>query len=290
MLGSFIVWDPPRAMMPWNIPLLNRPILWYGFFFALGFFLAYFFLVYLLRGYFDQDPSFKKKENPVRAKILAEKTLFYAVIGTLVGARLGDVFFYQDWRFWLNDPMSILRIWEGGLSSHGGSLGVLLAFWLLFQRIKKMYPTLSFLRLMDLVCIPIGVVGGFIRLGNFFNQEILGTCTNVPWAVLFLHPADGSPICPRHPAQLYESLVYFLTSFVVWKLWKQDQGLVKQGRIFGLFLMLVFGFRILIECVKEEQSAWMSFSSWTMGQWLSIPFFLLGLFVLVKSRKQSQPL
>ncbi|MBU6149681.1 MAG: prolipoprotein diacylglyceryl transferase, partial [Verrucomicrobia bacterium] len=218
---------------------------------------------------------------------LAEKTLFYAVIGTLVGARLGDVLFYQDWHFWLNDPFSVFRIWEGGLSSHGGSVGVLLAFWILFQRTKKTYKELSFLRLLDLVCIPIGMVGGFIRLGNFFNQEILGTCTTLPWAVLFIHPADGSPICPRHPAQLYEALVYFVTSFVVWKLWSQDRGLVRQGRIIGLFLILVFGFRILIECVKEEQSSWMAFSSLTMGQWLSIPFFLLGWVLFIKSRNRA---
>lgn len=284
---SFITWDPPRAMMPWNIPILNRPVLWYGFFFALGFFLAYFFLVYLLRGYFDQDPSLSREENPVRAKLLAEKTLFYSVIGTIIGARLGDVFFYQDWHFWLQDPLSIFRIWEGGLSSHGGSLGVLIAFWLLFHRIKKTYPKLSFIRLLDLVCIPIGMVGGFIRLGNFFNQEILGTCTTLPWAVLFVHPADGSLSCPRHPAQLYEALVYFVTSFLIWKLWQKDRALVRQGRIIGLFLVLVFGFRILIEFVKEEQSAWMAFSELTMGQWLSIPFFLLGIVLLIKSRKRG---
>jgi len=287
MLSSFIIWDPPRAMLPWNIPLLNRPILWYGFFFALGFFLAYFFLVYLLQGYFDQDPSLEKKENPLKAKLLAEKTLFYAVIGTLIGARLGDVLFYQDWRFWTKDPLSIFRIWEGGLSSHGGSLGVLLAFWLVFQRSKKTYTTLTFLRLLDLVCIPIGMVGGCIRIGNFFNQEILGICTTVPWAVIFLHPADGSSVCPRHPAQLYEAFVYFVTSFVLWRLWKKDPGLSRQGRLIGLFLMGVFGARILIECVKEEQSAWMAFSHVTMGQWLSIPFLLLGLFMLIKSRNRS---
>jgi len=189
---SVIFWDPDRAIVPWNIPFLERPILWYGFFFALGFFLAYFFLVYLVKSYFEKNPMFEKKENKQKAKEFAEKALVYSVVGTLIGARLGDVLFYQSFDQIISDPFSVFKIWEGGLASHGGAMGVVIAFWLFFRKTKKLYPKLSFLNLLDLVSIPIAMVGGFIRLGNFFNQEILGTKSNLPWAVVFGHPADGS--------------------------------------------------------------------------------------------------
>lgn len=282
---NVIFWDPDRAMMPWNIPFLERPLLWYGFFFALGFFLAYFFLVYLVRCYFDQDPKLEKEENKQKAKVFAEKALVYSVVGTLVGARLGDVLFYQDWQTTLQDPLSVLKIWEGGLASHGGALGVLIAFWLFFKQAKEQYSKFTFKKVLDLVCIPIAMVGGFIRLGNFFNQEILGTESNLPWAVVFGHPADGSYPISRHPAQLYECLFYFLTSLILYRFWKKDPALKKPGKIISLFLVLVFGFRFLIESVKEEQSQWLYGSCLTMGQWLSIPFILAGLIILCRSCK-----
>ena len=256
------------------------------FFLCFWLFLAYFFLVYLLKSYFDQDPSLKEdKKNKERAKILAEKALLYSVIGTIIGARLGDVLFYQSWRLIISDPLSVFRIWEGGLASHGGAIGVVIAFWLFFRKIKAQYANLSFLRVLDLVCIPIAMVGGFIRLGNFFNQEILGTQTSLPWAVVFGHPSDGSFPTPRHPVQLYESLCYFIMSIFLYWIWKKDRSLEKQGRLIGLFLLLVFGFRMLIECVKEEQSNWLHSSWLSMGQWLSIPFVVMGLILLWKSRK-----
>jgi phosphatidylglycerol---prolipoprotein diacylglyceryl transferase len=291
---SVIYWDPSRAIIPWNIPIINRPILWYGFFFALGFFLAYYFLVYLLKCYFDQDSELKKiKKNKKgkdpthyeRAKHVAEKALLYSVVGTITGARLGDVIFYQDWHLIIKDPFSIFKIWEGGLASHGGAVGVVIAFWLFFKRIKPEYPSLSFLKVMDLVCVPVAMVGGFIRLGNFFNQEILGTKSDLFFAVVFGHPADGSIPVPRHPVQLYESLWYFVVSIFLYKIWNKDHSLKNQGRVFSLFLILVFGFRMLIECVKEEQTSFQNYSWMSMGQWLSIPFIIMGFILLWKGRK-----
>ena len=278
---SFIVWDPAREILPWNVPFLERPVLWYGFFFALGFFLAYFFLVYLLRNYFCQDPFCKEK-----AKSIAERALVYSVIGTVIGARLGDVFFYQSWLSIVRDPLSIIRVWEGGLASHGGAIGVLIAFWILFRKIRKQIPQRSFLVFLDIVCIPIALVAVFIRIGNFFNQEILGICTELPWAIIFVHPADGSFPCPRHPAQLYEAVCYLLTFAFLVYLWRKDRTFQRQGKIFGWFLVLIFGFRLLIESVKVEQSAWIGHSYLTMGQWLSIPFVLVGLFLLLKGHKR----
>jgi prolipoprotein diacylglyceryl transferase len=270
---SWIVWDPSREMFSWNIPFLERPILWYGFFFALGFFLAYCFLVYLLRRYFTRE----------KAKSLAERALVYAVFGAVIGARLGDVLFYQSWKGLIRDPLSILRIWEGGLASHGGAIGVLLAFFLFCKKLQREKNELPFLVFLDLVCIPIALAAGFIRIGNFWNQEILGECTTVAWAVLFLHPADGSSICPRHPVQLYESFCYVAVFLLLWFLWKKQEALAKPGRLFGLFLLIVFGFRMWIESFKLEQSAHQSIPLLKMGQWLSIPFLLLGLFLFLRS-------
>lgn len=282
---SVIFWDPPRALLPWNVPFLGRPILWYGFLFALGFFLGYFLLVYLLSNYFLQNPLYKIKEIKKEAKSFAERALIYAVVGTVVGARLGDVLFYQDWHQWAYDPFSVFRVWEGGLASHGGALGVLIGLFLFFRKIKKQYPQMTFYRLMDLVSIPTALVASLIRLGNFFNQEILGTCTEMPWGVVFGHPADSSFPCPRHPVQLYESVFYMITCIVLFAFWKKDAGLQKPGRLFGLFLVLVFGFRMVAESVKLEQSSWTGLSWMTMGQWLSIPFILWGVFILLKRRK-----
>jgi prolipoprotein diacylglyceryl transferase len=131
------------------------------------------------------------------------------VIGVVAGARLGDVIFYQEFTYYINDPMAILQIWKGGLSSHGGAIGVLVAIWVFARKKQSQDVGLSFLRTADMAAIPTALLGTFIRIGNFINQEILGTQTNVPWAVVFGHPADGSIPVPRHPVQLYEALIYF---------------------------------------------------------------------------------
>lgn len=267
---SFFYWDPSPELFPWNLPLLGRPILWYGFLFALGFLLAYSVLMVLLR-----------KESPQPRKI-ADNLTFYAVLGVVIGARLFDQIFYGNWRQIAQDPWSIIAVWEGGLASHGGVVGLVIAL-LLFQRRHRFC---SFLHLLDLLILPAAVAAFFIRLGNFINQEILGTPTTVPWAVIFGHPADGSFPVPRHPVQLYEALFYlaiFIGLAFLYKRWQHW----KEGKACGLFLMLIFGFRFVIEFFKEEQSLHLMDSALTMGQWLSIPFFLVGVFLVRKRSKKS---
>ncbi|MES2199538.1 MAG: prolipoprotein diacylglyceryl transferase [Chlamydiota bacterium] len=272
---NFIFWDPTREIFSFNLPFLGRPILWYGFFFALGFLLGYFLLVYLLKRFLPSKT----------AKDLAEKALVYGVIGVVVGARLGDVIFYQDWHFLRSNPWVILQPWQGGLASHGGALGLVIALALFFKKEKAHLPKLSFLGFLDFICLPAAVIGGFIRIGNFFNQEILGTPTTLPFGVIFGHPADGSLPLPRHPVQLYESFFYFLLALIFFIL-KKDLGGKKQGKTLGLFLTLIFGFRFLIEYVKTEQSVLMGTKElFTMGQILSIPFFIAGLILLCKKVK-----
>jgi prolipoprotein diacylglyceryl transferase len=260
-------------MFSFNIPLLNRPILWYGFFFALGFFLGYWILLSILKRYFfAKGPDSKKS-----ASLVAEKIALYTVLGTIIGARLGDVIFYESWTKIVKDPLSVLRFWEGGLASHGGAIGILIALFILSCKWKKERPQFSWVRLIDLVVIPTALAGGFIRIGNFMNQEILGKPTTLPWGVIFGHPVDGLSHIPRHPVQLYESFYYFFTFGLLYFLFSRYPNLRKPGKIGGLFLILIFGFRFCIEFLKVEQSALMPIHSiLDMGQYLSIPMIIIG--------------
>ncbi|MBY0529477.1 MAG: prolipoprotein diacylglyceryl transferase [Rhabdochlamydiaceae bacterium] len=276
-------WDPDRAMFSFPIPLLERPVLWYGFFFALGFFLGYGIIVYLLKRYFLHFPGVSLKGGVVKA---VDRLTVYMIAGTLIGARLGDLLFYQDWALLAHDPLSVFKVWEGGLASHGAAVGILLALFLYAKKIQRDCLHLSFLRVLDLVVIPASVGCGFIRLGNFFNQEIIGTATSVPWGVIFGHPADGGPLIPRHPAQLYEAFFLWAVFGILMLYWKKHPDLKNPGRIAGLFVTLVFAFRFLVEFLKPEQSAHLGVNGLlTMGQYLSIPFLFLGVYLLC--RKQS---
>ncbi len=279
---GYLHWDPDRAMFPFNIPFLDRPVLWYGFFFALGFFLGYWLIVYLLKRYFLQFPEYAKGVKQRVAQAVDRLTL-YMVLGTLVGARLGDLLFYQDWSGWAQDPLSIVKIWEGGLASHGAAIGILIALFFYARKMRRTYPTFTLLRVLDLVVIPTALGCALIRVGNFFNQEILGTVTRVPWGIVFGHPADGGPPLPRHPAQLYEATCLFVVCGVLFACWKRDPNLKQEGRLAGLFLMCVFVFRFFIEFIKVEQSAHLSIDSMlTMGQMLSFPFIVLGAYLLFR--------
>jgi prolipoprotein diacylglyceryl transferase len=259
-----IRWDPSPELLPFNIPFLGRPILWYGFLFALGFCLAYVIILTIL----------KKDLGEKKAKFLAEKLSLYVIVGTIIGAKLGDFFFYQDWR----DPLSFFKIWERGLASHGGVAGILVALFIFLKKHRKTLPTLSWRKLLDWLSVPAGLVGACIRVGNFINQEILGQVTDVPWAVVFGHPIDGSLPCPRHPVQLYEAAFYLFIFGVCFCLYRKKKW--REGRLAGFFLTTVFSFRFLIEFLKEEQSSWMPAHAFIdMGQLLSVPLILFGLYL-----------
>ncbi|NGX39319.1 MAG: Prolipoprotein diacylglyceryl transferase [Chlamydiae bacterium] len=202
---------------------------------------------------------------------------FYVVIGTLFGARLGEAIFYQTPMQFVQDPMGIFRFWEPGLSSHGGVIGILLGLWIFCYRIRKKYPMITWIALLDLLSIPALLAGAFIRIGNFFNQEILGVPTKMPWGVIFGHPLDGSSVVARHPVQLYEALFYFVFFIVLWTLRSRLPRMFRLGKTSGLFFMGTFGFRFIIEFLKMPQSLLLSSSgSWHMGQILSIPMIAIG--------------
>jgi prolipoprotein diacylglyceryl transferase len=274
---AYFVWDPSPYLFKFNIPFLHRPLLWYGFLFAFGFFVGYFVLTYLLRRYFLLNPKFNQGDATNR---IAEQLTFYVIVGAIVGARLGDVLFYQSFAAIARNPLSIIAVWEGGLASHGGAIGILIALWFFARRRK-----LPFWTAVDFTVIPTALAAVFIRLGNFFNQEILGTATTLPWGIIFLHPADGGTITARHPAQLYEAFGYLIIFGILLWYWHRHAPFKPIGKLTGLFLVLVFGLRFFIEFVKVEQSAHMTSSSpLTMGQWLSLPFIGLGLWLLLKKK------
>ncbi len=208
------------------------------------------------------------------------------MIGTIIGARLGHVLFY-DFHYTLEHPETIFMVWQGGLASHGGTIGVLIALFFFCRSTKKEFPTLTFMVMLDMICIPTSIVAVFIRLGNFMNQEILGTTTTVPWAIIFGNPYDGSPPIPRHPVVLYEALSYLLCYFVVKHLWYQHHADWKPGRIVGVFFLIVFGSRFLLEYFKANLGHFDWFPYLQTGQVLSIPFIVLGFFLFFNRLKKD---
>ncbi len=282
---AHLVWDPSPALFNFNLPLLGRPLLWYGFLFALGFFAGYRVLLYLLRRYFLSKAPFSTSSLDLKKKVasFADSLSFHVILGAIIGARLGDLLFYQEWNTFMRHPASILAVWEGGLASHGGAVGILIAL-LLFSKRQK----IAFWTAVDMVVIPTALVGCFIRVGNFINQEILGTATTVPWGVIFMHPVDGGALIPRHPVQLYEALIYTAVFCILLLVWRRSPPFQIPGKMAGLFLVLIFTARFFIEFLKVEQSVSISsHSPLTMGQWLSLPFLALGVWLLMRKKRSA---
>ena len=272
---AWIFWDPPSTLF--TIPGINIPITWYGIIFALAFYIAYSFATRLL-------PKFYPEFTRETAKAFIERLSTYIIIGTVVGARLGHILFYGDMSY-IKDPLSIFRTWEGGLASHGGIAGILIALTLFRIRIRKLHPELTTTRLLDFLVLPSLIVAFAIRIGNFINQEILGKLSTLPFAVVFGHAADGSPPVPRHPAQLYEAILYLALFPLFFYLYKKYQS--SPGKTTGLLLSLLFTFRFLIEFLKEEQSALTNSFIFNMGQLLSLPLIALGAYLFLRKQKTT---
>lgn len=214
------------------------------------------------------------------SQLITDRLIWFVVLGTLIGARLGAVFFY-DFHYFMDHPEEIVKVWKGGLASHGGSIGLIFSIYLFFLYIKKWIPSLTFLNLLDFVSVPTALAIVFIRIGNFINQEILGTPTTLPWAVIFGNPLDGTAPVPRHPVQLYEAAAYLTIFFILFFLWKKKSETLPPGTLCGIILTLAFSARFILEFWKENiESVINSFFSIQAGQTLSIPFILLGLYLM----------
>ena len=221
------------------------------------------------------------------ALYLTDRMTWFIVLGTIVGARLGHVFFYE-WPRYQNNPIDIIKVWEGGLASHGAALGIMLAIFLYQRMISKRFPEFTFVNLLDILCIPASITAVWIRIGNFVNQEIVGPVTTVPWAIVFGHPVEGRGALPRHPSQLYEASIYLLTFLALYFLWNKKSTTLKSGTLIGLFMIFVFGSRFLIEFVKNSQSLMIDESFLHAGQYLSLPFILLGCAFLLYGRRRKR--
>ncbi|MDF2577411.1 MAG: lgt [Chlamydiales bacterium] len=208
-----------------------------------------------------------------------DRLLWYLALGTLIGARLGHVFFYQ-WDHFSSYPIDIFKTWEGGLASHGGLLGIALAIALFRLRSAKQFGFVPLWNLLDGVAIACCFTAGCIRIGNFFNQEILGTPTELPWAVVFGHPMDQTPSVPCHPVQLYEAIGYFTIFSSLYAAYRYFKWKPQTGMITGLSLISIFLFRFFVEFFKLPQDEYLDANSILQtGQWLSIPCIVVGLYL-----------
>ncbi len=257
---NYFVWNASPILV--NIGPLS--IRWYGLLFALGFIIGYeiFTWIYKVEGKNQKD---------------IDSLTVVMVISTVVGARLGHCLFYEP-NYYLSHPVEILEVWKGGLASHGAAIGILLGIWI-YSRYKREY---SMMWILDRLVIAVALAAILIRLGNFFNSEILGHPASVPWAIIFARVDK----IPRHPAQLYESVSYLIIFIILFFTYKKYKVDLPTGRLFGIFLTLVFVARFIIEYFKQNQSELEQNMALHIGQYLSIPFILIGIYYWVKSYKK----
>lgn len=294
-MGSFL-------SVVWNVdPVLfyigDRGVRWYGLLLALGFLAGYLVLYQVL-----------KKEG--RNRVFIDKFAIYIIVGVIVGLRLGHCLFY-DPIYYFTHPLEIFCVWNGGLASHGGAVGILVAIWLYARKCR-----LPYLHLLDRSVLIVPLAGAFVRIGNLMNHEIVGLPTTLPWSFKFMHNyEDWQPAidaaagtCPtddlsclanfwtaRHPTQLYEAIFYIIMFAVFFFIFKKYSKKWVDGTYLGWFLTTMFVFRYLIEFTKEDP---VEFEGWTnaitMGQLLSIPFVILGISLIIRGyvklkKKQHSP-
>jgi prolipoprotein diacylglyceryl transferase len=336
---------------------------WYGLLFALGFIISQQIMFHIFK-------KEGKKERQVEILTL------YMVVATIIGARLGHVLFYEPARY-LSNPLDILKVWEGGLASHGGAAGILIALYLFSRK----YKDISYLWILDRIVIVVAITAVLIRIGNFMNSEIIGVPTDKAYGVVFGREVElrlnylasaiedvevervessklieGTPEkdleypiklivsyneknkiedvknftenqlsnklqdsnisqhvkflkdsefeynqkggfvyattygngVPRHATQLYEAISHLLIFILLFYLWNKNRSGLADGRLFGIFLIGGFGSRFLLEFIKENQVAFEEGLALNMGQWLSIPLVLAGVYFIIKSVKAEK--
>ncbi len=237
-------------------------IRYYSVLFVSGFIIGYYIFV----------KFFRREGLPV--EIL--DVLLYTLLGSaVIGARLGHCLFYEP-EYYLARPLEILKVWEGGLASHGGAIAILIAIWYYVKKYGRKYD-FDYMWLMDRIGVATALAGALIRLGNLMNSEIYGNPTDLPWGFVFLLRGET---LPKHPTQLYEALAYLVTFAVLMLLYFKALPKLKKGTLFGLFLIGIFGARFFIEFVKEPQVAFEQGMTLNMGQWLSIPFVIAGVAIM----------
>ena len=265
---DFITWTADPAIFS----IGSREIRWYGLAFAIGF----------LIGYKIVEKMWKREKlNPA----WIDSLLIYTMLGTVIGARLGHCLFYAP-DYYLANPLEILKVWEGGLASHGGTLGIIIAIYFYSKRVSHR----SMLWTFDKLVVPTGLVAAMIRLGNLMNHEIYGHVTTLPWGFRFIQNLSewmkgAAPIFtePSHPTQIYEALCYLLLfGLLLYMYWKRNAE-EREGLIFGTFLIGIFLPRFCIEFIKNNQEAFEETMLLNMGQLLSIPFVIAGVWLVIRA-------
>ena len=250
---------------------------WYSLAYLAGIFLGYWYMLRLIA-----------QPGAPLARRHADDLVFYASLGVILGGRLGYVIFYRP-GFYLDNPFEIVKLWDGGMSFHGGVIGTSLGIIYLSWKQK-----LNWLRVHDYVActVPIGLFTG--RLANFVNAELWGAPTTVPWAVRFPEVVAGMTVLgpPRHPSQLYEALLEGLVLFAIlaWMFWR-TRARYEPGRLVGAFILLYGLFRFAIEYVREPDAHLVEFARITglhMGQWLCVPMILGGLYLVFTAKARRQ--
>jgi len=274
MYFSKIDWAPSETLFK----IGSFGIHYYSLMFIIAFGLGY----YIIKNIFQ--------EEKISLDYL-ESLFVYMVLSILIGARLGDVFFYS-WDYYQDHPLEILLpirdtpngyTFTGfrGLASHGAVIGSLIGLYLYQLKFKER----SILWLLDRVTIPVAIGASFVRLGNFMNSEIVGKYSNSNFGVVFLNRGEN---LPRHPAQLYEAMGYLILFFILRQVYKTENR-NRPGYLIGLFFAGMFTIRFFIEFIKESQGGLEEFLPlFSTGQWLSIPFVLLGLFLMWRAPKPKK--
>ncbi len=273
MLSLFINWD----VTPEIFNLGGISIRYYGLLFALAF----------IFGYKVEEKMFKSEGLPMP---WLDKLWIYVAIATIIGARLGHCIFY-DWAYYSAHPLEMILpvrfapefkfTGYQGLASHGAAIGIIAGLWYYSKKVSKK----SIFWILDRAVIPIALAGFFIRMGNLMNSEIVGVVTERPWGFCFVNSGMENPELPRHPAQLYEAVCYLISFFILMHIYWRTDLKKRMGFIFGSFLILIFTARFIIEFVKEVQEPWEAGMVLDMGQILSIPFVVAGVFMLWYSGK-----
>lgn len=256
------------AAITWNVdpeifsigPLHIR---WYGLLFASGFLLAYELSTRMFR--------FEKLNEA-----WVDSAVLFIFVGTVVGARLGHVFFYGWEEHYSKHPEDIIKIWEGGLASHGALIGIVLALWIFSRKVSKQ----SILWILDRAVVGTALAAVFIRLGNLMNSEIYGVQTELPWGFIFVRAGEAMPC---HPTQIYEALAYLLTFLTLAYLYFKTDARNRLGLQLGVFFVMIFGARFFIEFIKNDQSAFEATMALNMGQWLSVPVVLIGVALIIRA-------
>jgi prolipoprotein diacylglyceryl transferase len=261
ILLEHFIWNADPVLLHLG-PLQLR---WYGLLFVGSFFLG----LMLMQSIFKRE-----KRDPA----ILDTLLIYIMVGAVVGSRLMHCLAYEP-EFYLSHPLEILKVWKGGLASHGGLIGVLIALYIFSKKYNE-----SYMWLISRITIPGALTAAFVRFGNLFNSEILGKPTELPWAIIF----ERIDMVPRHPVQLYEAFSYLILLSILISVYLKSKPDFSTRILPGIFLTFMFTVRFLLEYTKTKQADYTWDLPFTTGQALSLPFILIGIIWIILAMRNKE--